>query len=193
MSRESILAQVRKSKPELVGLPLIIEFNIQKGDLTEQFKKSLLQVGGQAIEISEGDIAQHVKTMFGDLKLIACNDGSLNISNIDTYAIEDPRELRDIDLAVLRCRFGVAVNGAVWLSNIDLSHRVLPFISQHCVLIIPKVGVVWNMHEAYQRIKQDHYNGFGVFISGPSKTADIEQSLVIGAHGPKSLTVFLTT
>ena len=192
MSKESILSQIRKSKPALVDLPIIPEFDKQTGDLTEQFKKSLLLVGGQAIEISEGDIAQKIKEMFGDLKLIACNDVSLKFSNIDTYAIEDPKELRYIDLAVFRCRFGVAENGAVWLSDSDLSHRVLPFIAQHCVLIIPKNGMVWNMHEAYQCIKQDHYNGFGDFISGPSKTADIEQSLVIGAHGPKSLTVFLT-
>ena len=193
MSKESILAQIRKNKPEFMGLPNLPEFDKQTGDLTEKFKKSLLLVGGQAIEISEGDIAQRIKAMFGDLKLTACNDKTLNISNIDTYAIEDPRELRDIDLAVLRCRFGVAENGAVWLSDSDLSHRVLPFIAQHCVLIAPKDGIVWNMHEAYQKIKQDQYNGFGVYISGPSKTADIEQSLVIGAHGPKSLTVFLTT
>ena len=191
MSKESILEQIRKSKPELVGLPLIPEFNYHRGDLIEQFKKSLIQVGGQAIEIREEDIAQKIKSMFGDLKLIAFNDRSLNIYKIDTYEIENPRELRDIVLAVLRCRFGVAENGAVWLSDADLSHRALPFISQHCVLIIPKIEMVWNMHDAYQRIKQEHFKGFGVFISGPSKTADIEQSLVIGAHGPKSLTVFL--
>ncbi len=192
MSKESILAQIRKSKPVLVGLPILPEFNNQTGELTELFKKSLLQVGGTAIEISLGDIAQQIKSMFGDPKLTASNDKTLNISNIDTYVIEDPRELRDIDLAVLRCQFGVAENGAVWLSDKDLSHRALPFIAQHCVLILPKIEMVWNMHGAYRRIKQENYNGFGVFISGPSKTADIEQSLVIGAHGPKSLTVFLT-
>ena len=193
MSKESILAQIRNSKPEFVGLPILPEFNKQSGDLVEQFKKSLIQVGGQVIEIGESDIQHQIKALFADEKLTACNDVSLNISNIDTYEIEDPRELRDIHLAVFRCRFGVAENGAVWLSDSDLSHRVLPFIAQHCILIIPKVGIVWNMHEAYQKIKQDQYKGFGVFISGPSKTADIEQSLVIGAHGPKSLTVFLTT
>ncbi|MEI6140160.1 MAG: LUD domain-containing protein [Mariniphaga sp.] len=193
MSKESILTQIRKNKPALVELPFIPEFDIAEGDLTEQFKKSLQLVGGQAIEINEGDIAQKIKEIFGELNLTACNDKTLMISNIDTYIIEDSRELRDVDLAVLRCRFGVAENGAVWLLDSDLSHRVLPFIAQHCVLIIPKTGMVWNMHEAYQLIKKDNYKGFGVFISGPSKTADIEQSLVIGAHGPKSLTVFLTT
>ena len=193
MSKESILAKIRKSKPEFVGLPTIPVSQNQTGDLIELFKKSLLLVGGTAIEIGEGDIAQKIKEMFGDKKLTASNDKTLNISNIDTYAINDPRELRDLDLAVLRCRFGVAENGAVWLSDTDLSHRVLPFIVQHCVFILPKIEMVWNLHEAYQRLKQENYIGFGVFISGPSKTADIEQSLVIGAHGPKSLTVLLTT
>ncbi len=46
------------------------------------------------------------------------------------------------------------------------------------------------MHEAMLEI-ENFNEGYGVFISGPSKTADIEQSLVIGAQGPLSLTVFL--
>ncbi|MNW08326.1 Lactate utilization protein C [compost metagenome] len=46
------------------------------------------------------------------------------------------------------------------------------------------------MHEAYQKIADSVY-GFGTFIAGPSKTADIEQSLVLGAHGPKNMTVFI--
>jgi L-lactate dehydrogenase complex protein LldG len=48
------------------------------------------------------------------------------------------------------------------------------------------------MHEAYERISF-RGRGFGTFIAGPSKTADIEQSLVIGAHGPKELTIVLVS
>lgn len=50
------------------------------------------------------------------------------------------------------------------------------------------------MHAAYDRIaalEAAAAYGFSTFIAGPSKTADIEQSLVLGAHGPISLTVFL--
>jgi L-lactate dehydrogenase complex protein LldG len=57
-------------------------------------------------------------------------------------------------------------------------------------VIVPKAKLVASMHEAYNKIGNADYR-FGVFIAGPSKTADIEQSLVLGAHGPKSMTVFL--
>ena len=70
--------------------------------------------------------------------------------------------------------------------------RALPFIAQNLALVIRKKDVVVNMHAAYERIGGMNLEyGFATFIAGPSKTADIEQSLVLGAHGPKSMTVFL--
>ena len=68
--------------------------------------------------------------------------------------------------------------------------RVLPFITQHLVLIVNKADILPTLHEAYETIGQQQY-GYGTFIAGPSKTADIEQSLVLGAHGSRSLWVFL--
>ena len=70
-------------------------------------------------------------------------------------------------------------------------HNAIFFIAQHLALVISASNIVHNMHEAYERLSFDS-PGFGAFISGPSKTADIEQSLVVGAHGPRSLTVFVT-
>jgi L-lactate dehydrogenase complex protein LldG len=71
-----------------------------------------------------------------------------------------------------------------------IGQRVLPFICQHLAVVVDAKNIVPTMHEAYQRIGDSLY-GFGTFIAGPSKTADIEQSLVLGAHGPRSMTVFL--
>ena len=85
---------------------------------------------------------------------------------------------------------GVAENAAVWLSESQVVHRAAPFLAQHLALVLSRENIVWNMHQAYERIRIDS-EGFGLFVAGPSKTADIEQSLVIGAHGPRSLTVFL--
>ena len=87
-------------------------------------------------------------------------------------------------------RFGVAENGAIWLEDDDLPHRILPFIAEHLILKLKTGNIVPDMHEAYNKLTDRDF-GFGVFISGPSKTADIEQSLVYGAHGAKELTVLL--
>ena len=191
MSRASILENIRRNKPSLELLPEIAEFKSDSKDLLELFKKNLSQVGGQAIEIAEKEIATNIKEHFGQLKFIVSNDDSLNIATKKISEITDLKEFDSLDLVVLRCGFGVAENGAVWVSSNDISHRVLPFIAEHAVFIVPKNEIVSNMHEAYKRINLLRTNGFGAFISGPSKTADIEQSLVIGAHGSKSLIVYL--
>jgi len=84
----------------------------------------------------------------------------------------------------------VAENASVWVDEGDMVNRLLPFICQHLVLVINAENFVANMHQAYQRI-DTLKSGYGTFIAGPSKTADIEQSLVIGAHGPRSLKLFV--
>ncbi len=191
MSRITILARIKKKKPALEVLPDIPTYKRYDLDLVEQFKKVLLQVGGQAIEMDENDVAANIKEQFGQLKFIVCNDKSFDVATVNSNEIIDSHEFRALDLVVLRCGFGVAENAGVWISSSDLSHRVLPFITEYSVFIVPKKELVGNMHEAYERVDLLDSNGLGVFISGPSKTADIEQSLVIGAHGSKSLVVYL--
>jgi L-lactate dehydrogenase complex protein LldG len=98
--------------------------------------------------------------------------------------------LKTVDLAVLQSDLAVAENGSVWITDAHLPQRVLPFITQHLAVVITPDAIVPTLHEAYEKISDNAY-GFGVFIAGPSKTADIEQSLVLGAHGPKTMTVFI--
>jgi L-lactate dehydrogenase complex protein LldG len=74
------------------------------------------------------------------------------------------------------------------LEDQEMGLRALPFITEHLVIVLDAANLVANMHQAYERIGLQE-SGFGLFIAGPSKTADIEQSLVIGAHGAKSLRV----
>ena len=92
---------------------------------------------------------------------------------------------------ILRGSFGVAENGAIWLPGSAMLHRALPIITQHLCLILNKKNIVPNMHHAYSITTNQPLDDYGIFIAGPSKTADIEQSLVIGAHGARSMTVFL--
>ena len=102
----------------------------------------------------------------------------------------DPHTFADVELAIIKGEIGVAENGASWVPENNLQHRVMPFICQHLAIILDKNSFVPSMHQAYEKIGAADY-GYGAFIAGPSKTADIEQSLVLGAHGPRSLSVFV--
>jgi L-lactate dehydrogenase complex protein LldG len=111
--------------------------------------------------------------------------------NVDLASIDDPHALADIDVAILAGEFAVAENAAVWVNDRHLPLRVIYFLCQHLVLVVPGRQIVDHMHAAFARLGPNEFASpiFGTFISGPSKTADIEQSLVIGAHGARSLTV----
>jgi len=103
---------------------------------------------------------------------------------------DDPHAYAELDLAVVRGAFGVAENGAVWVTDEGLPASSVCFLPTHLALVVTRANVVDNMHAAYERLAFTG-RGFGTFIAGPSKTADIEQALVVGAHGPRSLTVLL--
>ncbi|MNF83372.1 Lactate utilization protein C [compost metagenome] len=99
-------------------------------------------------------------------------------------------ELEKLDKAYIKGTVGVAENGAVWIYESQMINRLVPFICQHLVLVIEKKSIVATLHQAYEKIEAAR-EGFGIFIAGPSKTADIEQSLVIGAHGARSATIYV--
>ena len=103
-------------------------------------------------------------------------------------------DLAAVQVAVLAANFVVVENGACWIPESAMGHRALPYSCEHLVVVVPKptetsATVVETMHEAYARIPKTERSSFGCFIAGPSKTADIEQSLVIGAQGPRSLAI----
>jgi L-lactate dehydrogenase complex protein LldG len=162
-------------------------------DPRAHFAKVLSEVGGNCaaadtIEDVHSALAQ-IPAFQSAAKVYSVVSG-ISSKNVDPRSISDPHDLADVDFAVLPGRIAVAENAAVWVTGDDVPHRVIFFIAQHIALVVPAGNVVHNMHEAYSRIRFEG-SGFGCFISGPSKTADIEQSLVIGAHGARSITIFL--
>lgn len=189
MGKAEILKAVKANKPAEVPIP---NLDIQAGngqDLLSLYQDRLEKGGGEVLTAKDKTEAlQMVKERMGDYQYVAGIFEEINTMHL--AQITDPHDLELMDLAVFEGQLGVAENGAIWVNEDDLIHRVAPFITQHLVLLIREDRLLPDMHHAYKTLREHDY-GHGVFIAGPSKTADIEQSLVIGAHGPKSLLVIV--
>lgn len=192
MSKEKILHAIRQHKPQDTALPELSDFlPDHPSRAADAFRMAVETGGGQVWDLSvEPSLESLLSRHFPHAKTIASSWNGLQ-GNVDLTSIQSPGELENTDLAMIPAQWGVAENGAVWLTEEDCVHRILPFITQHLLVVLDKNRIVQNMHEAYQRI-QIQATGFGVFVAGPSKTADIEQSLVVGAQGARSFTVVIT-
>lgn len=190
-SREKILTAVKKNQPPKVELPALSFAGNSSIDLKEKFIKTLTGIGGSVIEVNDlNDVAQHIKATFPRPERIVNRVDDLNAEFEISDKESDPHDFSNVTVAIMQGEFGVAENGAIWLTDINMGDRALPYICEHLVLIVNKHSIVPTLHEAYEKIDSSAYN-LGTFLAGPSKTADIEQSLVLGAHGSKSLIVFL--
>lgn len=159
----------------------------------DTFLESLAFVGGEAHLVdTHADIADRLSEIqvFADAKRISSLVPEAVQGNIDASLVDDPHGLATLDWTIARGEFAVAENGAIWIDGATMPHRVMIFIAQYLAIVVSRSQLVSNMHQAYTRIGQPS-SPFGIFVSGPSKTADIEQSLVLGAHGCRKLQVFL--
>jgi len=192
-SREKILGAISINKPALIELPII---DIKSAsnlavEWVDQFIKTLESIGGKVIHLPSID---SIKLEIQQAKLrgeyIVNTLPILGDVNNEINPTMEANLLESIDRAYIEGSIGVAENGSVWLYEHQIKNRLLPFICQHLVICLNINKIVPNMHEAYQQVDVAK-EGYGVFLAGPSKTADIEQSLVIGAHGARSLLVYL--
>lgn len=190
-TREKILEAVLNNQPARTALPDISMFGGEKKELVQKYMEVFTSIGGSAffvedIAVVKSTITQH----FDATKRIVTTIPELSGSYELISPAADPHSYDDIELAIIRGHFSVAENGAVWLTEELMGQRIIPYICQHLAVVVNAETIIPTLHEAYERIGAGDY-GFGAFISGPSKTADIEQALVLGAHGPLSMTVFI--
>lgn len=194
-SRDTILATVKANKPAAEPTPPVMQLHnstaITYTDPIEQFTTIAQSIGAtvqKAAAIKE--LQQHVEqALAAGQRIVNTISGIGQVTeniNINTPA----QELETVDIAYINGTVGVAENAAIWVSETQMVNRALPFICKQLVLVIHARDVVSNMHQAYSRLQVAEH-GYGAFIAGPSKTADIEQSLVIGAHGPLGLTIYI--
>lgn len=192
-SKEKILAAVAANQPALSALPDIKPFlKSSYTDVPGKFIDMLTSIGGKVLQVNSLDeIRDHIKTSTQPTDRIVSNVfGLSDVTEKITGFPVPAHDLQDVELAIISAQYGVAENGAVWIKEDPSYRRVLPFICQRLAVVLQRQDIVATMHDAYQKIGQKKY-GFATFIAGPSKTADIEQSLVLGAHGARTMTVFL--
>ena len=188
-NKEFILNNIKKNLPEpWEKIPAKIK-GIQYMDKREQFIKITEAVGGKVEVLGDRNLKELIDTIFPDAVNIVSNVDSFSQDFINPDDYERPHDLQKVDLAIVKGEFGVAENGAIWIPQ-NVYHRAVYFISEYIVILLDQNSIVNNMHEAYEELKPAE-GGYGVFVSGPSKTADIEQALVVGAHGPKGAVVIL--
>jgi L-lactate dehydrogenase complex protein LldG len=189
-ARDEILARLRAAAPTLTELPDVSRLAAVKyPDLRERFAKSVIEVGGRCVLV-QGSLSDELVKIpeFTGARRIASLVAGVE-GNVDLTAVKDPHELNDVDFCIIPAELGVAENGACWITDHGRANRAVCFLTQHLGIVVH--DLVHNMHEAYERIQMPG-RGFAMFLSGPSKTADIEQALVVGAHGARSCTVFVT-
>lgn len=192
-SRNDILSAIRKRLPEAAPLPDLAGPWIQYADPIAQFSSVLEMIGGRCIRVPDLaaiDAALQSVPAYASAKQIVSTIPGVGKSTVDLNSVDDPHTLENIDFAILTGQFAIAENAAIWVGDEAVKHRAIYFLCQHLSLVIQAKDMLHNMHQAYERLSFTTAR-FGGFIAGPSKTADIEQSLVIGAHGPRSMTVFV--
>ena len=190
-SKEDILKKYRANVRVKFDMPDLSDIKaITYPDPLLQFMNMTKNVGGNAIEVEKGrDINELIKELYPDAKEIASNLPEITIATRNPDEVGRARDLNGTDVGIIRGSFGVAENACVWIPQ-QMKEKAVCFISENLVILLDKKQIVNNMHEAYQRIEFNDY-GYGTFISGPSKTADIAQVLVMGAQAARSATVLL--
>lgn len=193
-TKEHILSRYRKNinVGEQYDMPNLDALQgVTYTDPVAQFISMSNTVGAKVAELEkDADINGLIKRLYPEAKVLASNMAEITIATLNPDTVGTAQELNGTDVGIVRGELGVAENGCVWIPQ-TMKERAVCFISEYLVIVLSRRAIVSNMHQAYARINMTDY-GYGTFISGPSKTADIAQALVMGAQAARGVTVILT-
>ena len=192
MRKEELLQKLRANTKVQYDMPAMDDLlGITYADAYQQFVEMTKTVGGRIVEARKNDdLNQIIRNLYPNAKIFASNLPYISIAQRNPDTVEEAQDLNGTDVGIVEGQLGVAENACIWVPQ-TMKEKAVCFISEYLVIILDKQNVVNNMHEAYRRIEMDPRYNFGTFISGPSKTADIEQALVMGAQAARGVTVLV--
>lgn len=195
-SKEEILQRLRKNTRETYDMPDLSQLKpITFADPVAEFiQKTTTTAGAKLIEMkADENLNDMVHQAYPDAKVVASNMPGVD-ADVNPDTVGDAKELMKVDVGVIEGCIGVAENACIWIPQLT-KEKAVCFASQQLVIVLSRDAIVSNMHEAYKRIaaSKEYFQEykFGTFISGPSKTADIESALVYGAQAARGVTVVL--
>jgi L-lactate dehydrogenase complex protein LldG len=169
-------------------------FGKNAGDLKAEFR----------VCTNMGEAVQHVKALAaaGGWKKIGTHSGKLTDAVLEPLGLKEVRtdtgyavnDLESCDAGLTECEALIAQTGSVLVSAPSAGGRALSVLPPHHIVLARRSQMVPDLSGALQRVQEkfkDNFPSFLSFISGPSRTGDIERVLVLGAHGPKKLTILL--
>ena len=189
MNKEELLGKLRRNTIHQFDMPEASIDGIKYENTIEQFIETSHKVGSEVIEAKAGeDLNELIRKAYPEAQVLASNIKGIKV-DLNPDMVSEAQDLNGTDVGIVEGDIAVAENGCVWVPQ-TMKERVVCFVSENLVILVHRDKIVNNMHEAYRRIHMTEY-GYGCFISGPSKTADIEQALVMGAQAARGVTVII--
>jgi len=202
-SKENILKKIRQALSNTVPVPFPKSegnnsvFLPKTEDNEIQFAQEFTRLLGKfAFCINEADLSKQIQQLFIEKKWenIYCSEEKLFhiISSSAPYQL-DKFTLANCDASITTCEYLVARTGTIVMSTAQTGRTESVYAPVH-ICIAYSNQIVYDIKDALQLLKEKYKNKIPssiTFATGPSRTADIEKTLVVGVHGPKEVYVFL--
>jgi len=149
------------------------------------FEKKSESVGNINIRISKSEFEKQLKnTNYGYAYLPCLN------TNKDARVGE-----QGIEIAVVEVDYAIAETGTVVIDSKNENKRLATCLADKLYAVLPISKIKAELHDIadFMEEKTKGHGGYVAFVTGASRTADIERVLTIGVHGPKEMTVFIIT
>jgi L-lactate dehydrogenase complex protein LldG len=167
--------------------------------LALEFKSNLEMIGGEVILCqSKAEISEQILRICSERQqdqLFCTNPELIELLNRRIILNSDEADFLSLNIGLTRCEFLVAHLGSVVVSSEQISGRRLNVFPETHIVVADESQLTDYLDHAIEKIQNKYKNNLPSLISnitGPSRTADIEKTLVMGMHGPKSLIVIIS-